>query len=274
MRLFDCFIFFNETDLLEFRLKLLDPYVDFFVLTESNVTYSGKSKPYYFEENRGRYEKWLHKIIYIRAWQDAEGMVFDKPESSYNPASDAWKLENGLRNFLAQAGTRINVLQKTKNLQQPHALSLLFHYYFLNCQHTGYERWWKGSIICSGKQFKESPPQHFRDNRHVYPAIPKAGWHFSYLGGLEKIRYKILSFAHTEFAREEFYRDANILSAMEKGIDLFRRPGVRYRFVSVYYYPAWLRSLMLQYPHLLHLKNENNPFMRFYYTIKNIINPG
>jgi beta-1,4-mannosyl-glycoprotein beta-1,4-N-acetylglucosaminyltransferase len=284
MKIFDCFTFFNEIDLLEFRLKLLDPFVDHFVLTESNVTFSGKYKPYYFEQNRGRYTKWLHKIIYIQAKQSVDGMTFVKDGKSYNPESDAWKLENGLRNFLAEAKHRIAdndrviisdldeipnpfVVQKIKNLQEPRALSLLFHYYFLNCQNIGYERWWKGSIVCTGKQFNEVPPQHFRDNRHVFRAIPEAGWHFSFLGGPEKIKYKIQSFAHLEFAKEEFWNDENILQSMEKGEDVFRRPGVKYRFFPLSYYPPFLRKMMLEYPTLLHLK-KNNQFTDFYYRIR------
>ncbi|MBK6633151.1 MAG: hypothetical protein IPG38_01480 [Chitinophagaceae bacterium] len=46
MRVFDCFTFFNELDLLEFRLKFLNDHVDFFVIAESNLTFNGKSKPW------------------------------------------------------------------------------------------------------------------------------------------------------------------------------------------------------------------------------------
>ncbi|HWR33198.1 MAG TPA: hypothetical protein VN451_06725, partial [Chitinophagaceae bacterium] len=65
MKTFDCFTFFNELDLLEFRLKLLDRQVDHFVIAESNLTHSGNSKPFYFEENKARFDRWKQKIIYI-----------------------------------------------------------------------------------------------------------------------------------------------------------------------------------------------------------------
>ena len=45
--IYDCFIFFNELDLLKIRFKLLDDLVDKFVLTESTLTFSGKPKPLY-----------------------------------------------------------------------------------------------------------------------------------------------------------------------------------------------------------------------------------
>lgn len=286
MKIIDCFTFFNELDLLEFRLKLLDAYVDHFIIAESNLTHSGKAKPLHFEANKSRFEPWLHKIIYIPVNQTAEGLDFSTQETKYNPQSAAWQLENEQRNALSAAGKLAAgddmvlvsdldeipdpfLLKKLKLHDGPVALSMLFHYYFFNCQNAGAERWWNGTIVCTGKQFATITPQQLRDNRNVYKSIAKGGWHFSYLGGLEKIKYKIQSFAHTEFNREEFLKDENILKAMEEGRDIFNRPNTRYQFVSVYYYPAWLRHVMLQYPSLLHLKNQGNILTKIFYRIKN-----
>jgi beta-1,4-mannosyl-glycoprotein beta-1,4-N-acetylglucosaminyltransferase len=63
-KIYDTFMFFNELDLLEIRLNILDPYVDYFVISEATVTFSGKSKPLYFEENKERFKKFEHKIIH------------------------------------------------------------------------------------------------------------------------------------------------------------------------------------------------------------------
>ena len=62
---FDCFSFFNELDILEMRLNILDPHVDFFVLIESEETFSGKPKPLYFELNQERFAKWKDRIIHF-----------------------------------------------------------------------------------------------------------------------------------------------------------------------------------------------------------------
>ena len=64
-KIYDCFPFFNELDLLEIRLNYLDPYVDHFVLCESNVTFSGISKKYFYLENKNLFEKFEHKIIHV-----------------------------------------------------------------------------------------------------------------------------------------------------------------------------------------------------------------
>ena len=62
--IYDCFTFFNELDLLEIRLNILDEHVDYFVLAECTETFSGIEKPLYYEENKERFSKWSHKIIH------------------------------------------------------------------------------------------------------------------------------------------------------------------------------------------------------------------
>ena len=52
MKIFDCFPFYNELDLLELRLNELYDHVDRFVLVEANTTFTSKTKPFYFEENK------------------------------------------------------------------------------------------------------------------------------------------------------------------------------------------------------------------------------
>lgn len=285
MKIIDCFTFFNELDLLEFRLKLLGPHVSQFVIAESNLTHSGAAKPYLFQENKKRFEPWLDKITYIPLQQSAEGLSFNQHETTYNPASASWKLENEQRNALsAAAGLAADddlvmvsdldeipdpmVLRKLTGIKEPVALSMLFHYYFFNCQNTGHERWWNGSIVATGKQFRQLTPQQLRDQRNDLTRIKKGGWHFSYLGGIEKIKQKIRSFAHTEFNKEEYLQDDYLLKAITKGEDIFKREGVSFKFVSPYYYPDWLRREMMGYPAFLHITTKDNAFTRLAHSIR------
>lgn len=284
MKIFDCFTFFNELELLEFRLKLLYDVVDHFVIAESNITHAGKPKPYYFEEAKNRFAPWKEKIIYLPVQQSTDGLDFNATITTYTPTSAAWQLENGQRNALQQITYQLSdddkvilsdldeipdpgVLKKINISNSPVSLSMIFHYYFLNCQNAGDEHWWNGSIVCIGKQFKDIGPQTLRDNRNNYPRIKKAGWHFSYLGGVEKIKEKIRSFAHTEFNKEEYLQDENIIKAMLEGKDIFNRPGAVYKFVSPYSYPSSLRKLMFEYPALLHYPNTENVFQKLAHTI-------
>ena len=43
-KIYDCFMFNNENDLLEIRLNILNNYVDYFVIIESSETHSGLKK--------------------------------------------------------------------------------------------------------------------------------------------------------------------------------------------------------------------------------------
>jgi beta-1,4-mannosyl-glycoprotein beta-1,4-N-acetylglucosaminyltransferase len=286
MKIFDCFTFFNELDLLEFRLKFLDKLVDFFVIAESNLTHSGQSKPYYFTEAKNRFRQWEDKIIYIPVKQSAEGLVFEE-QNKYNPGSAAWKLENEQRNALLQASGKmrdddlvllsdldeipdIKAIQKVVKCDKPVALSLLFHYYFINCQNTGQSRWWKGCIAATAKQFKEITPQGLRDNRDNYSSLPAAGWHFSFLGGVEKIKQKLLAFAHTEFNKEEFTNEEHIKEALRKGEDILKREGVSFRYVPLSYYPTKLQQVIKQYPDLLY-PVKTNAFSDCFFTVRRIV---
>jgi beta-1,4-mannosyl-glycoprotein beta-1,4-N-acetylglucosaminyltransferase len=80
-RVFDCFPFFNELDVLEIRLSELDALVDYFVIVEATRTHTGKPKPLYFADNRRRYKCFDHKIIHV--------VVDDLPLG----ASDHWGRE-------------------------------------------------------------------------------------------------------------------------------------------------------------------------------------
>jgi beta-1,4-mannosyl-glycoprotein beta-1,4-N-acetylglucosaminyltransferase len=62
----DCFLFFQELDLLEIRLKYLNEAVDTFVIVEACQTFTGKHKNFMFELNQQRYKEYLGKIKYFK----------------------------------------------------------------------------------------------------------------------------------------------------------------------------------------------------------------
>ena len=70
MKVFDCFLFFNELDLLELRLNALDDSVDYFVIVEAGITFQGEEKEYFFDRNKSRFAKFAHKIIHFKVGKD------------------------------------------------------------------------------------------------------------------------------------------------------------------------------------------------------------
>ena len=65
MKIIDCFIFYNELELLNYRLNILYNIVDYFIIVESKYTFTGKEKELIFNENKERFSCFNDKIIYI-----------------------------------------------------------------------------------------------------------------------------------------------------------------------------------------------------------------
>ena len=63
MKIFDCFMFYDEEMLLDVRLNTLDKYIDKFIIVESNHTHSGKKRNLVFDIKK--YRKLENKIDYL-----------------------------------------------------------------------------------------------------------------------------------------------------------------------------------------------------------------
>ena len=202
---YDVFPFFNELDLLELRLTELDGVVDRFVISESDITFSGKRKPMHFHDNRKRFDRWRHKIIY----HPVRDMVLttDQPwhrEEAYRdvirdiiqPAPDD-KITFTDADEIPHPG----VYEKFNPKDGLCALDMMFLMYYLNGR--VYERWAFGKIV-SGLYWNQcthlnairfdGAPWHlwWTNGTLIFPG----GWHFSWLGDRAKRMLKARSTAH------------------------------------------------------------------------------
>ena len=265
--IYDCFTFFNELDLLEIRLNILNDYVDKFVLVEATKTHQGKDKPLHFSDNKNRFQKFLPKIIHI--------VIDEYPEYE---GKSAWVLEHHQRNMILKGLENctpddVILISDLDEIPRPERIKeysnqsgiIIFrqtmYYYFLNCINaTNSDKYrWNGTVMVSYKDIIK--PQELREmslnmgrifhqkiiNR-VYWRLNKlinidskgikirfinnGGWHFSYLGGVDAIIKKLESFAHTEYNSEEFKNPERIKEAINRGEDIFGR-GFSYRFVKL-----------------------------------------
>jgi hypothetical protein len=64
-KIIDTVFFYNELDMLTFRLTELNEHVDHFIIMESGIDFIGNPKPLFFKENEHLFEKWKDKITYI-----------------------------------------------------------------------------------------------------------------------------------------------------------------------------------------------------------------
>ena len=65
LKIIDCFIFYNELELLKYRINILNNIVDYFVIIESTHTFIGKEKKLYYNNNKHLFDKFKDKIIHI-----------------------------------------------------------------------------------------------------------------------------------------------------------------------------------------------------------------
>ena len=72
MKIFDCFMYFDEDIVLDLRLNTLDKYVDFFVIVESNFTHKGDKRELKFDIKK--FNKFEKKIIYLVYDVEPEGI--------------------------------------------------------------------------------------------------------------------------------------------------------------------------------------------------------
>jgi beta-1,4-mannosyl-glycoprotein beta-1,4-N-acetylglucosaminyltransferase len=289
--IYDCFTFFNELDLLEIRLNILDKTVDKFVLVEATKTHQGKEKPLNFNKNKKRFERFLPKIIHV--------IVDEYPEYE---GKSAWILEhhqrnsiiNGLKDCKPEDVILIsdvdeipdpNKILEFKNKSGIKIFRQRMYYYYINCSNAsnaGSYRW-NGTVMINYKDF--TGPQRSREKGITMTSLfhPKiihriywhlwkfshydikgikirfiedGGWHFSYLGGVETIIKKLEAFAHTEYNKDK-YKDAKAIEkAIENGEDIFGR-GFHYRFIKLDgTFPEFILKNSEKYAHLIKSFNE------------------
>lgn len=231
MKIYDCFTFFNELELLELRLETFYDIVDRFVIVEADKTHANLPKPFNFAEHVRDFEKYLPKIHY----------VMDNSVVPYKGVGD-WSIEHNQRNSIikglddaapddlimisdldefpdpATLKTIRRTFSGTNELVDfiafydtaPYTIGKLVPFHsgmrindFLElspvgCQqkfHSYYFNWvcndlpWAGTVIGKFKHMEN--PQAFRNVREVLPRIVNGGWHFSNMGGVDKVLEKM-----------------------------------------------------------------------------------
>jgi hypothetical protein len=245
MRRFDCFIFHNELELLDIRLHELAGVVDAFVLVEATRTHAGRPKPLHFAENRERFAPWLDKIRHV--------VVDDLPDSGADRWPREWHQRNAILRGLTDAEPgdvvtvtdadeilRADVLAAYDPRRGPCEATLAMHYYYLNCRRGT----WDKARVAPYADVLAASPERTRMSTPRGGAIADAGFHWSYLGGVQRIVEKLESFSHAEFDNDYWKNPERVARAMRSGADLFDRAHLGgYRAVPIdRTYPAHVRA--------------------------------
>ena len=81
MKIFDCFMYYDEDLILDLRLNYLNNYVDKFVIVESSYTHSGDSRKCLFDIKN--YSKFKDKINYIILEESPVDLSYVKKDDSF-----------------------------------------------------------------------------------------------------------------------------------------------------------------------------------------------
>ena len=250
MKIFDCFMYFDEEIVLDTRLNYLNQYVDYFVIVESCFTHKGEKRDLCFNINR--FEKFRDKIIYkvFNTTPKNISNILQHDDETTKSNKYIWNAiyrENGQRNHIVEGIKEANdedlilisdvdeIPNLSKiDLKKINQKIILFKqdmfYYKFNLKLPNTE--WIGTKACKKKHLIS--PQWLRNIKdRKYPIyrldtlfsdkkyisvkiINNGGWHFSNIKTAEEIEHKLKSYLHhREFDLEPLDKDG-IKKIMEK----------------------------------------------------------
>ncbi len=230
MKIFDCFMYYEEDLILDLRLNYLNDFVDEFVIIESSYTHSGKPRKLLFDiNNHSKFKDKINYIILDNLPVDLSEIHINDSENKKNSKliMNAVKRENlqrntilsGLKHATADDMIIISDVDEIPNLEVnnikniKHKIILFkqkYFYYKLNLKLNDYP--WYGSRACRKKNLIS--PQWLRNIKdRIYPAwrmdtllskkkyqnikiINNGGWHFSNIKTPANIEKKMKTYLH------------------------------------------------------------------------------
>ena len=268
LKVYDCFTFYNEFELLELRLKALWDVADFFVIVEANMKHNGEQKDFNFSKRDKEFKEFFPKIHYIAA---------DLSTVPFKGVGD-WSIENAQRNMILHgiedaAPDDLILISDADEIPAPDVLRAVregkvdeflektplvmvqeFFYYFFDCWN---KTQWMGTALTKKKIL--TTPQELRDLRYNLPCISNGGWHFSYMGGIDRVIDKMTSIVDgNEFVVRsggKLIDREHVENSLANGTDIYGRQGVP----ESQFYPYDAREIRLphveeflrKYPHFL-----------------------
>jgi hypothetical protein len=223
----DCFIFKDEFALLEYRLRLLDPVVDYFVLVEATRTHAGQPKPAWFAENAAQFRQYSPKIRHI--------VLDDMPEDASPWALERFQRSGVWRGLDGVRPTDVVMVGDLDEVPDPavveelkatlrHPVRLVMRHFIYAANFELPDQWTDGTMAARGGQLGDPriavlmgdrDAAWSAENAHVVPA---AGCHLSYLGGRDAVAAKLRATPHREFAVPALSRPRHLDRCVALGV--------------------------------------------------------
>jgi beta-1,4-mannosyl-glycoprotein beta-1,4-N-acetylglucosaminyltransferase len=230
MKIYDCFMYFDEELILDLRLNILDKFVDYFVIVESIFTHKGEKRDLKFNINK--FKKFENKIVYLV--YDQEPSQIEKivskdteDEKSRKYIMNALFRENAQRNFINGAlndldnedvilVSDVDEIPNLKgiNFKEKKSKIILFKqdmlYYKFNLKLPNLD--WTGTKACKKKYFKSAQwlrnvkdrkypfyrvDTYFSEKKYINcEFVDNGGWHFTNIKTAKQIKQKLESYLH------------------------------------------------------------------------------
>ena len=230
MKIFDCFMYFDEDAVLDIRLNTLNEFVDYFVVIESKFTHKGDLRNLKF--NHKKFEKFKDKIIYLIYEQEPKEIEIINPDDSEEEKSrkyifNAARRENGQRNHIEKGLVHakeddlilISDVDEIPNLSDINFSKInekiilfrqdMFYYkfdlYLPNLIWTGTKGCKKKHLINPQwlRNVKDRKYSFYRidtifskDKYKNVKCINNGGWHFTNIKTPKEIEHKLRSYLH------------------------------------------------------------------------------
>jgi beta-1,4-mannosyl-glycoprotein beta-1,4-N-acetylglucosaminyltransferase len=200
------------------------------VINEANVTFTGKEKQLYFQENRQRFKKWDDKIIHNVIIDNndnfenyIDGKLYHRPLKEDNIYKlpmhyqrDVFHRDSCIYGILQEAqDDDIIFTSDADEIANPLVVERMgdwfdrsnhyvmvgpCYYYYLNVQ---VEDNWMGTRVCTLEHLKTTSIDKLRQSHKDAWKIMSGGWHWSFFGGADRVRAKIEAYAHQEHNIEQ-----------------------------------------------------------------------
>jgi beta-1,4-mannosyl-glycoprotein beta-1,4-N-acetylglucosaminyltransferase len=253
-KIFDCFLYNGEDELLDIRLNYLNNYIDYFLIVESCQTFQGKKKYFRFKDNIEVIKKFKKKIIYFQNnifgdnINDLRKQLIRKypyilkalNKLKYFSKNDlTWYLDAFHREIIIEP-----LKKKVKNndivilsdideipsyeifanrLYDSKKVNVLIQKEFRYFYNTIYSNNWHKTIVSSWQQIKQYGLNNLRylanKKNKNFNYIINGGYHFSSMGPKNNILRKINEWSHSEFNNNliKFF----MKHRYKKGLDIF-----------------------------------------------------
>ena len=244
-KIIDCITFFDNNFIFDLRYNILKEHVDYFVICESKYDHRNNPKKLYFDKKNFNSKK----IKYF---------IMEKP---FPKNSNFWKNQAIQREYMLENLNFVDandyiffsdpdeipdpLIFKNFNLEKKYGIFFqkCFNYKFN--LYNPHETPWEGTRVCKKKNLKSIDFMRqkiksknlkynfFRfDKEKNIQLFDNAGWHFNNVLTPKEISLKLKTFAHSEFASNEFSSEEKIEEKINKKVDLYNRDH-KYEVVEV-----------------------------------------